>query len=97
MIGINVEARGSPFGLFAFPQTRRGRASKTLASHADNSKKVHSLGQNKPNDPASAILSSITLSKDANEEDDIIQKLVDSLVKVRILYFLNIWCQDFPS
>ena len=92
MIGINVEARGSPFGLFAFPQTRRGRASKTLASHDDNSKKVHSLGQNKPNDPASAILDSITISKDANEEDDIIQKLVDSLVKVRILYFLNIWC-----
>ena len=90
MIGINVEARGSPFGLFAFPQTRRGRASKTLASHDDNSKKVHSLGQNKPNDPASAILDSITISKDANEEDDIIQKLVDSLVKVKILYFLNI-------
>ena len=82
LVGINVEARGSPFGLFAFPRTRRGRAEKTLTSNDANSNKVLSLGENSSDDPASAILDSITISKDANEEDDIIQKLVDSLVKV---------------
>ena len=84
LIGINVEARGSPFGLFAFPQTRRGRATKTLTTPNDNSNQVLSLGENNSDDPASAILDSITISKDANEEDDIIQKLVDSLVKVSL-------------
>ena len=78
----NVEARGSPFGLFAFPQTRRGRATKTLLSNDENGNKVLTLGENNSDDAASAILDSITISKDANEEDDIIQKLVDSLVSV---------------
>ena len=78
----NVEARGSPFGLFAFPQTRRGRATKTLLSNDANGNKVLTLGENNSDDAASAILDSITISKDANEEDDIIQKLVDSLVSV---------------
>ena len=94
-LGINVEARGSPFGLFAFPQTRRGRATKTLITPDTNSNKVLSLGENNSDDPASAILDSITISKDANEEDDIIQKLVDSLVKVcftlnRVNYVLTL-------
>ena len=79
-ISVSVEARGSPFGLFAFPQTRRGRATPTLKSD-DNGNKVLSLGGNS-DDPTSAILDSITISKDASEEDEIIQKLVDSLVKV---------------
>lgn len=86
----NVEARGSPFGLFAFPQTRRGRATKTLLSNDENGNKVLTLGENNSDDAASAILDSITISKDANEEDDIIQKLVDSLVSVSDLILLNL-------
>ena len=82
LVGINVEARGFPFGLFAFPQTRRGRSSKTLTTTNDSSNKVLSLGGSNSGDETSAILDSITISKNANEEDDIIQKLVDSLVKV---------------
>lgn len=78
---LNVEARGSPFGLFAFPQTRRGRATKTLQQQFDSPNKVLTLGENNADDATSAILDSITISKNANEEDDIIQKLVDSLVK----------------
>lgn len=83
-VSVAVEARGSPFGLFAFPQTRRGRATPTLKSKTDNSNKVLSFGGNS-DDETSAILDSITISKDASEEDEIIQKLVDSLVKEAML------------
>ena len=74
---ISTEARGSPFGLFAFPQTRRGRATASLRKTNDDN--LRKLGAK---DDASSILDSITISKDATEDDDIIQKLVDSLMKV---------------
>ena len=93
LVSIEIEARGFPFGLFAFPQTRRGRATKTLTTNDDSSNKVVTLAGNNADDPTTAILDSITISKHANEEDDIIQKLVDSLVKVR--YILH--CYIFPK
>ena len=77
----NVEARGSPFGLFAFPQTRRGRATKTLLTSDANGNKVLTLGENNSDDPASAILDVASDKMVMKNEHNHSERIMEAKVK----------------